>query len=243
MGLRDRGPSAAYDCATVGKREGDRISILIVDDHRTFGEALELSLKYEPDIEVVDVVTDGETAVETVAEKHPDVVIMDLSMPGVDGIEATRRIKATDPDARVVVLSGIEEENTLARVVQAGGSGLLRKTEAVAEVASSVRRVARGEMLIDEEEADRALRQLRHRRQQDASMQQRLGRLTPRELEILQLMAEGMNSSQIAKKLGMSPHTLRTHVQNVLTKLGVHSKLEALMAGIRHGVITTARIP
>jgi DNA-binding NarL/FixJ family response regulator len=87
------------------------------------------------------------------------------------------------------------------------------------------------------------MRMLRHRRKQDASMIQRLERLTPRELEILQLMADGKSGPQISEELGMSPHTLRTHVQNILTKLGVHSKLEALVAAIRHGKITTARVP
>lgn len=212
----------------------ESIKVLIVDDHLTFGEALQVALSKERDLIVVDVVTDGERAIEAVSEHRPDVVLMDLTMPGTDGIEATRRIRDTEPDTRVVVLSGQENELTFARAVQAGAAGFLQKTEAVVDVAGAVRRVHRGEPLHDEAEVEAALRRLRHRREQDSSMERRLERLTPREMEILQLMAEGRSSQRIAGTLGMSPHTLRTHVQNVLTKLGVHSKLEALVAAIKH---------
>ena len=217
----------------------ESIKILIVDDHLTFGEALQVALSKEKDLVVVDVVTDGSRAVDAVSAHKPDVILMDLSMPGTDGIEATRRIRDSDPEARVVVLSGQEGELTFARAVQAGASGFLPKTEAVLDVAGAVRRVHRGEALHDEAEVEAALRRLRHRREQEASMERRLDRLTPRELEILQLMAEGRSSQRIAGGLGMSPHTLRTHVQNILTKLGVHSKLEALVAAIRYGKVST----
>ena len=219
----------------------DSIKVLIVDDHLTFGEALQVALSKERDLVVVDVVTDGDQAVEAVTEHRPDVVLMDLTMPGLDGIEATRKIRDNEPDTRVVVLSGQEGELTFARAVQAGASGFLQKTEAVVDVASAVRRVHRGESLHDEQEVEAALRRLRHRRQQEESMERRLERLTPRETEILQLMAEGRSSERIAATLGMSPHTLRTHVQNILTKLGVHSKLEALFAAIRHGRVAPER--
>jgi len=216
----------------------DSIKVLIVDDHLTFGEALQVALSKERDLDVVDVVTDGEQAVEKVAEHRPDVVLMDLTMPGTDGIEATRKIRSSEPETRVVVLSGQEGELTFARAVQAGASGFLPKTEGVVDVATAVRRVHRGELLHDDEEIEAALRRLRHRRQQEESMERRLERLTPRETEILQLMAEGRSSQRIAATLGMSPHTLRTHVQNILTKLGVHSKLEALVAAIRYGRVS-----
>jgi len=214
------------------------IKVLIVDDQLTFGEALQLALRAERDLKVVDVVTDGPAAVRAVGEHRPDVVLMDVLMPGMNGIEATRRIKETDPDAEVLVLSGYDDEMMLARAVQAGAVGLLRKTEAVTEVARSVRKAHRGEPLHDDEEIEGALRRLRHRRDRDASAEKRLDRLTPREQEILQHMAERHAPDEIAKRLGMSPYTLRTHTQNILTKLGVHSKLEALVLAIRHGVVT-----
>lgn len=219
--------------------EAKTITVLIVDDQRTFGEALELALAKEKDLRVVDVVTDGPAAVEAATEYKPDVVLMDAAMPGMNGIEATRRIKDADPDAQVLILSGYEDELLLARAVQAGAVGLLRKTEAVTNVADSVRLAHRGESLHDEKEIEGALRRLRHRRERDASVEKRLDRLTPREVEILELMTAGYQADQIAEQLGMSVYTLRTHTQNILTKLGVHSKLEALVLAIRYGRVTT----
>jgi DNA-binding NarL/FixJ family response regulator len=229
----------AYDASVVGAVK-NHIKVLIVDDHRTFGEALKAALTQEKDLEIVDVVTDGNSAVAAASEHHPDVVLMDVSMPGVDGIEATRRIKEVDPEARVVMISGHENELLLGKAVQAGASGYLGKTEAITIVAESVRIVYRGDQLLDETEVEQALRTLRHRRAQEGSIERRLDRLTPRELEILQRLAQGMSNEQIATDLGMSPHTLRTHIQNILTKLGVHSKLEALVFAIRHGKVAAA---
>ncbi len=219
-----------------------RIKVLIVDDHLIFGEALQMALAKEKDLRVVDVVTDGSSAVEAVSEHRPDVVLLDLAMPGMDGIEATRRIKDAGSDTRVLVISGNDDELQLARAVQAGASGLLSKTEGVTNVARSVRKAHRGEPLHDQQEIERSLRRLRHRREQDGSIERRLERLTPREIQILQLMAEGRSSEQIAAELRMSPHTLRTHTQNILTKLGVHSKLEALVFAIRHGKVATINV-
>jgi DNA-binding NarL/FixJ family response regulator len=225
--------------SAMGKPPQDPIKILIVDDERTFGEALELALRHEKDLEVVHVSVDGDDAVRALDAHHPDVVLMDIAMPGMSGIEATRRIKSEDPETQVLILSGHEDPLLLARAVQAGAVGLLRKTETVVNVASSVRRAYRGEPIHDQDEVDTALRRLRHRRDQDADAQQRLERLTPRESQILEQMATGAAPDLIAKALGMSPHTLRTHTQNILTKLGVHSKMEALVLAIRHGAVGT----
>jgi len=223
-------------------RHPDPIKVLIVDDERTFGEALELALVREKDLEVIEVATDGDEAIRAAAEHQPDVVLMDVAMPGMSGIEATRRIKEEDPEAQVLILSGRDDPILLARAVQAGAVGLLRKTEAVVDVASSVRRAYRGEPIHDEDEVEVAMRRLRHRRDRDGDARQRLERLTPRETQILQEMAAGSSPERIAETLGMSPHTLRTHTQNILTKLNVHSKMEALVLAIRHGKVTTVDI-
>src|SRR5206468_7691782 len=130
----------------------------------------------------------------------------------------------------------------LARAMQAGASGMLRKTEAIAALARSVRQAYRGEPINEPEEVERALRRLRHRRAQDAGSAERLARLTPRELEILQLMAEGRSPEAISAALGVTPATLRTHTQNLITRLGVHSKMEALVLAIRHGTVTTVDV-
>ena len=213
------------------------ITVLIVDDERTFGEALQLALAHEKDLRVVEVATDGTQAVAAAGEYHPDVVLMDVAMPGMNGIEATRRIKETDPDATVLILSGYEDEHLLARAVAAGAAGMLRKTEAVVDVAGTVRRAHRGEAVHDDGDVERAQRQFRHRRDDEADAKKRLDRLTPRELEVLSSMAGGGSPEEIASALGMSPNTLRTHTQNVLTKLRVHSKMDALVLAIRHGKV------
>lgn len=218
------------------------IKVLIVDDERTFGEALELALGHEQDLLVVDVTTSGADGIASAAQHRPDVVIMDVTMPGMSGIEATRRIKETEPNAHILVLSGHDDEHLLARAMQAGASGVLRKTEAIAQLARSVRQANRGETINEPEEVEHALRRLRHRRAQDAGSAERLSRLTPRELEILQLMAEGRSPEAISAALGVTPATLRTHTQNLITRLGVHSKMEALVLAIRHGTVTTVDV-
>ena len=218
------------------------ITVLIVDDERTFGEALEVALSHEDDLAIVEVATDGEHGVDAGGDHEPDVVIMDVSMPGMSGIEATRRIKERRPETQVVILSGHDDEHLLARAIQAGALGLLRKTEAVANVAKTVRLASDGEMLHPDDEIERALRRLRHRRDADDDSRRRLERLTPRETEILGLMAKGHSPEDIAKLLSMSPNTLRTHTQNVLTKLGVHSKMEALVLAIRYGKVATVDV-
>ncbi len=218
------------------------ITILIVDDERTFGEALELALSHEEDLEIIQVATSGPEAVRLAGERHPDVVLMDVAMPGMSGIEATRRIKAVDPEAAILILSGHDDAHLLARAVQAGASGLLRKTEAVAKVAKTVRRAHLREVLHEADEVEHAVRRLRHRRDSEDDAQRRLDRLTPRETQILELMAKGLTPDDISTSLGMSPNTLRTHTQNILTKLGVHSKMEALVVAIRHGKVATVDV-
>lgn len=225
-----------------GKADGATrkpIKVLIVDDERTFGEALEVALEREKDLHVVHVATDGREAVASAGEHRPDVVLMDDSMPGMSGIEATRRIIEIDPEATVVILSGTDEEHMLARAVAAGAAGVVSKTEGVRDVALTVRRVHRGEAIHDQGEVEVAQRRLRHRRGQEDDIKERLDRLTPREIEILTAMASGRTPEEIATVLGMSPNTLRTHSQNILTKLRVHSRMEALVLAIRHGKVGT----
>jgi DNA-binding NarL/FixJ family response regulator len=219
------------------------ITVVIADDHRSFGEALEVALDKERDLRVIEVVTDGQSAIDSATKEHPDVVLMDLQMPGVDGIEATRRIHDESTGTAVIILSGQQaDEIGLARAIQAGARGYLRKTEAVGGLADAIRRAYRGEPLHTSAEVEESLRRLRRRRAQDGNLAQRIERLTPRELEILQHMANGATSEQIASELGMSKHTLRTHTQNVLTKLGVHSKLDAIVAAIRYGKVQTVDV-
>jgi DNA-binding NarL/FixJ family response regulator len=217
----------------------ERIRVVIADDHRSFGEALQIALDQERDLTVIELVTDGVEAVRTATREHPDVVLMDLQMPGIDGIEATRRIREVGGESAIIILTGNEDEAGLARAVQAGARGFLLKTEPVQDLARAIRRAYRGEPLHDVTDMESSLRRLRTRRVADSDLERRLARLTPREIEILQRMADGLGPEQIADQLGMSRHTLRTHTQNILTKLGVHSKIEAVVAAIRFAKVRT----
>jgi len=216
----------------------DPITIVIADDHRSFGEAMQIALDREQDLTVIEVVGDGELAVTTTLETEPDVVLMDLRMPGTDGIEATRRIRTQGGRSAIVILTGEDDDAILARAIQAGARGLLPKTSAVQDVASAVRRAYAGEPLHRPSEVNRVLRAERNRSERDRDLERRVERLTPRELEILQAMADGLSPEVITERLGMSRHTLRTHTQNILTKLGVHSKTDAVVAAIRFGKAT-----
>ena len=224
------------------QRTHEPITVVIADDHRSFGEALEVALDKERDLRVIEVVTDGQSAIDSASKEHPDIVLMDLQMPGVDGIEATRRIHDETAGTAVIILSGQADEISLARAIQAGARGYLNKTEAVVGLADAIRRAHRGEPLHTSAEVEESLKRLRRRRAQDGNLSQRIERLTPRELEILQRMADGDTPETIATELGMSKHTLRTHTQNVLTKLGVHSKLDAIVAAIRYGKVRTVDV-
>ena len=216
-----------------------RISVLIVDDHRAFGEALAVALDKEDDLEVVVVAVDGESAAEEAEVRQPDVVLVDLQMPGIDGLETSRRIRAVSKETAVVVLTGSDDELALGRAIQAGAHGFLRKTAAVQDLAQAVRAAHRGEPLNGHDEVEFALRRLRRLRARDDDIDQRFDRLTPRELQILQLLAESKTPDQIATELSVSRNTLRTHIQNILMKLGVHSKLDAIVAAIRLGRVNT----
>jgi NarL family two-component system response regulator LiaR len=219
--------------------EGD-IRVVIADDHRSFGEALQIALDSEDDLTVIEVVTDGESAIESAQVRHPDVLLMDVQMPGVDGLEATRRIHREVSGTKIILLSGHDDDVVLARAVEAGARGYLRKTQAVADLADAIRRAYRGEPLHAVGEVELSLARFRMQRRTDGELAQRVQRLTPRELEILQRVAAGEASVDIANALGMSRHTLRTHIQNVLTKLGVHSKTDAVIAAIRFGKVRTS---
>lgn len=218
------------------------ISVLIVDDHRAFGEALAVALGKESDLDIVEVTADGESAVEVAGSRRPDVALIDLQMPGIDGLETSRRIRAVSKETAVVVLTGSDDELALGRAIQAGAHGFLRKTAGIQELAGAVRAAHRGEPLNAHDEIEFALRRLRRLRDRDDDIAQRFDRLTPRELEILQLLADGGAPDGIATQLDVSRNTLRTHIQNILMKLGVHSKLDAIVAAIRHGRVNTVDV-
>jgi two-component system, NarL family, response regulator DevR len=214
-----------------------QIHVLVVDDQRTFAEALAAALRLEEDL-LARVAGSGEEAMQMIGVERPDVVLLDVQMPGMSGIEVIRKLREAQPDVSVVMLSGHEDDLLRASAMEAGAVGYLSKLAPLADLPEAVRKASRGEALMDPEEMLRLERYLRHRRHQEATERQRTGRLTPRQTEILQLLADGVPVATIAERLGMSRLTLRTHVQNILTRLGVHTKTEAVTVAIRHGKIS-----
>jgi DNA-binding NarL/FixJ family response regulator len=214
------------------------ISVLVVDDHLAVAEAIRGALASERGL-AVSAANSGEEALDVIRRDRPDVVLMDLAMPGIGGLEATRRILAHDDGVRVIILSAHEDDLMKARALEAGASGYFSKISPMEQLVDAVRRAHRGEPLLDQQEVNRLHRRLRRRRSRDESERQRVGRLSGRETEILQLMAEGLGSPEIAERMHITAATLRTHTQNALTKLGVHSKVEAVVLAIRHGKVTS----
>ena len=214
------------------------VSVLVVDDHRTFAEALGVVFGLEKDFRV-EVAANGLEAVAAAERSHPDVVLMDLAMPGMSGVEAIRGVRSGSVGTRVLVLSGHDDDLLKAEAVEAGAVGFVSKFTSLHELPDVIRRVGRGEYIIGRQEADRLARLLHHRRRQEATERQRVNRLTPRQTEILQMMADGVPDLDIAQRLNLSRYTLRTHMQNILTRLSVHTKVQALAVAIRQGKIGT----
>ncbi|HEV8683371.1 MAG TPA: response regulator transcription factor [Actinomycetota bacterium] len=214
------------------------IRVLIADDHRTFAEALRTAIDLEEGLKVSGIATDGNAAVDMATGGAVDVVLMDVEMPGKDGIAATREIVAARPEVRVIMLTAHESDALVGRALDAGAAGYLSKDRPMREVARAVRTAHEGHPLIDPEEMSRLLQRFRQRREAGDAARSRVERLTPRETEILQRMADGLSQDEIAAILGISRHTLRTHVQNVLTKLKVRSRLEAMAQAVRYGKVT-----
>ena len=218
-------------------RRGDEITVLVVGDHRVLAEALAIAIGQERGLRA-EVATSAEAAVVAARAIEPDVVLMDLDMPGVGGLSAIRQIRAAYPATRVLVVSAHDEDLAKARAVEAGVIGFLPKLSAMADLARAVRLVHDGDSLMEPDEVARLQRMLRHRRHQETTERMRVGRLTPRQLQILQMVADGVSTKDVALRLRMSPLTLRTHIQNVLTRLGVHTKLEAVALAIKHGKVS-----
>jgi DNA-binding NarL/FixJ family response regulator len=211
--------------------------VLVVDARRLNGEALAVALGAQPGIASAGVASDLESALELCSERKPDVIVVEPEIDAGRGL-AIRRLLDAAPAARAVVLTEGRDAVTVARAVEAGAVGHVVRSEPIAALADTVRRVAAGDDTVPPDVRRRLLQRLRHLRAQEASDEQRAGRLTRREVEILQLLANGMTGPQVSASLGISPATLRTHLQNIITKLGVHSRTEALALAIRQGRVT-----
>jgi NarL family two-component system response regulator LiaR len=219
----------------------DLLKVFVVDDHRMFTDALEVLLESEKDVVLVGRTGTGEEALEALGDDCPDVLLMDVDLPGMDGIEATRRVKEMCPSTQVVVITAFQTRETIARAIEAGASGYIPKTRAADELVDVIKLAASGETVMPAEEIAPVLARLQDGRQVRTEAEMRLTQLTSREVEILQSFAEGNSVREVAALLYISPGTVQTHTKNILAKLGVHSKLEAVTLALRHDVIRLER--
>jgi len=210
------------------------IRVLIADDHTIVRSGVNLLLSSEPDIQVVGEATDGISAVELAQQFKPDVVLMDIGMPGMDGFEATRRIRAQVPEAKVLVLTMHRSDEYFFQMLEAGALGYVLKGAETGELISAVRAVARGEVFLYPSMARRLVQQFL--RQAGADPPQR-PRLTPREKQILNLVAEGYSNKEIAERLVVSPSTVHSHRTNLMQKLGLSTRHELVQYARRQGLI------
>jgi DNA-binding NarL/FixJ family response regulator len=212
------------------------IKLLLADDHTILRKGLRLLLEREPDFSIVAEANNGREAISSVASYHPDVVIMDIAMPVMNGIEAAQRICQEHPRTAIIILSAHSDEGYVMRALQAGARGYLLKDSADNDLCQAVRAVLAGKSYfspaVSRILADDYLRKLRQQTAQDP-----YDLLTPREREILQLVAELKPTVQIAELLGLSPHTVDTHRSNMMQKLKLHSVPEVILYAVRKGII------
>jgi two-component system NarL family response regulator len=209
------------------------IRVLIADDHERFRRGLKMVLEAEDGMEVVAEAGDGAQAVTKVEELAPDVVLMDVRMPNLNGIEATRTIREAFPSTRIIMLTVSDDEDDLFDAVKAGANGYLLKEVSIEEVADAVRAVVQGQSLITPSMAAKLINEFSSlaRRAQESEATPS-PRLSERELEVLKRVATGMDNEAIAEELGMTPPAVRNHVANILVKLQLRSRIEAAIVAV-----------
>lgn len=217
----------------------ERIRILIVDDHLAVAEGLHALLSREPDFALTEIATNGDAALRIAAAQKPDVILMDQNLSGESGVAVAGSILSGGARTSVVMFSGGMTQDELVAAVEAGVSGYLMKTTPAADIVPAIRRAASGDMLLQRNELDELLRIGRERAQKLATRQRAMPQLTPREREVLALMAQANDVQRIAGQLGISVNTARGYVQQVLEKLGAHSRLEAVVRANELGLLGT----
>lgn len=212
----------------------DPIRVLLADDHTVLRAGLRALLDREPDMQVVGEAATGEQAVEQVEALRPDVVVMDLSMPGAGGLEATRQVSALGYETRVLVLTVHAEEEYLLPVLEAGGSGYVTKTSADEDLTQAIRTVARGDVFLYPSAATLLLRGFNAKSEKGRDP---VERLTDREREVLALTVEGFSSSEIGRKLFISPKTVDTYRARIMEKLDLHHRSELVRFALQTGLL------
>ncbi len=210
------------------------IRVLIVDDHAVVREGLRAFLELQDGFEVVGEAADGEDGVAVAGKLRPDVVLMDLVMPKLDGVGAMRELRVRLPDTRVIVLTSFLDDERLLPAIQTGAAGYLLKDVEPAELARAIRAARAGEAVIDPSVAARLVRAIADRTQPPGEA---LEQLTRREREVLQLLARGRSNKRIAFELGISEKTVKTHVGHLFAKLGVTDRTQAALLAVQRGLV------
>jgi DNA-binding NarL/FixJ family response regulator len=216
------------------------IRIMVVDDHDTFRDPLAFMLEREPDLTVVArsrSLSEAEEVLES-AELAVDVAIVDLDLPDGSGTDLIKDLRRSHPRAKALVLSAMSEQRYLAEAIEAGAAGVMHKSAPRGELVDAVHQLAAGDQLLSQEEVIEALRFLTRERESHREARLASDRLTPREREVLQALAEGSSDREIARHLHVGEGTVHSHVTNILSKLEVSSRLQALVFAVRHGVVT-----
>lgn len=212
----------------------ERITVLIVDDHAVVRQGVQAFLSAQPDLAVVGAAASGEEALRLVADVAPDVVLVDLVMPGLDGVETTRRLRQLSPRTQVLVLTSYDRDEHIFPAIRAGALSYLLKEIGPEELADAVRRAARGEAVLHPRVAARVVQELHGARKDQPNV---FTDLSERELEVLRLIADGRTNETIAEQLIISEKTVKSHVSNILAKLHVADRTQAAVFAWREGVV------
>jgi NarL family two-component system response regulator LiaR len=212
--------------------EAEAIRVLIADDHEVVREGLRALIESEPGMVLAGEATNGREAVQHATSLKPDVILMDLVMPLMDGIEAIGYIKRQDPDARILVLTSFAEDEKVFPAIKAGASGYLLKDSSARELLQAIRDVRAGQLSIDSTIAHKLMREL----QRPSNLPPTEEPLTGREVDVLSLVARGLSNQEIADRLVLSERTVRTHVSNILTKLHLANRTQAALYALREGL-------
>ena len=217
---------------------GRKTRILIADDHAMVREGTRKLLEQETDFEVVAEVADGEAAVEAARQLAPDIALIDVAMPRMDGIEATRRIKAECPNTTVLILSAYDDDQFIFSLLEAGAAGYLLKRAQSRELVASIRAVSEGESVLDPSILRKVMTRFAPSRARAPAAEPGSPELTERELKILQLMTRGLGNKEIAAALNLSIRTIQTHVGQIFEKLNVSSRTEAVVLALKKNLVT-----
>jgi NarL family two-component system response regulator LiaR len=212
----------------------DKINVLIVDDHGMVRQGLRTYLNLMEDIKVVGEAQNGAEAVAQVRRHKPDVVLMDLVMPEMDGIEATRRIRELHPDTKVIVLSSFTEDDKVFPAIKSGAAGYLLKDISPTDLANAIRAVIRGQTQLHPDIAKKLMNQFVDPKARIEGISEDL---TPREVEVLGLLAQGMSNAELADALFISEKTIKTHISNILGKLNLADRTQAAIYAYKHGLV------